>query len=74
MIVCVYIYTYTHTISVCVCAHARVRVCACVCVVCVCLCVCVYSIYSIADKSSPSRITTCRIILSENGYEHRFLV
>ena len=51
-----------------------VCVCVCVCGVCVCARLCVYSIYSIVEKSSPSRITTCRIIVSENGYEHRFLV
>ena len=72
--VCVYIYIYTHYICLCVCARACACVCVCVRGVCVFVCVCVYSIYSIADKSSPSRITTCRIILSENGYEHRFLV
>ena len=48
-------------------------VCVCVCVR-ACARICVYSIYSLADKSSPSRITTCRITVSENGYEHRFLV
>ena len=65
----IYIYIY---ISVCV--RVCVCVCVCVCSVCVNARLCVYSIYSIADKSSPSRITACRIIASENGYENRFLV
>ena len=29
-----------------------------------CVCVCKYST---ADKNSPSRITTCKITVSENG-------